>query len=161
MNAFWWVVGETYPTWETLTQNFGVIPWTGWNHEQTNEHTNGQTDRRKLYPPRHKCRVYNETYYYMERNLFSLCWLACFKLVRNKNAHSQCFALVWHYFDSTHQNICDSFFLSKSTEHVLMLLFFVYSEHLQIIYLSHNMTKRVFGSFRPGQTQTGLCSHRS
>ena len=27
--------------------------------------------------------------------------------------------------------------------------------------LSHAMTKRVFGGFRPGQTQTGLCSHRS
>ena len=29
------------------------------------------------------------------------------------------------------------------------------------IYMSHDTTKRVFGSFRPGQTQTGLRSHRS
>ena len=28
-------------------------------------------------------------------------------------------------------------------------------------YMSHVTTKRVFGSFRPGQTQTGLRSHRS
>ena len=28
-------------------------------------------------------------------------------------------------------------------------------------HLSHDTTKRVFGSFRPGQTQTGLRSHRS
>ena len=27
--------------------------------------------------------------------------------------------------------------------------------------LSHDMTKRVFGCFQPGQTQTGLCSHRN
>ena len=29
------------------------------------------------------------------------------------------------------------------------------------IQMSHDTTKRVFGSFRPGQTQTGLRSHRS
>ena len=29
------------------------------------------------------------------------------------------------------------------------------------IQMSHDTTKRVFGSFRPGQTQTGLHSHRS
>ena len=29
------------------------------------------------------------------------------------------------------------------------------------IYMSHDTTKHVFGSFRPGQTQTGLRSHRS
>ena len=29
------------------------------------------------------------------------------------------------------------------------------------IYMSHDTTKRVFGSFRPGQTQTGLRSHGS
>ena len=28
-------------------------------NEQTNEHTNGRTERRKLYTPRHKCRGYN------------------------------------------------------------------------------------------------------
>ena len=29
------------------------------------------------------------------------------------------------------------------------------------IHMSHDTTKRVFGSFQPGQTQTGLRSHRS
>ena len=29
-----------------------------------------------------------------------------------------------------------------------------------LLYMSHDTTKRVFGSFRPGQTQTGLRSHR-
>ena len=49
MNAFWWVVGEIYPTWETLTYNFEVIQWTGWNHKWTNIRTG-----RKLYTPWHK-----------------------------------------------------------------------------------------------------------
>ena len=30
-----------------------------------------------------------------------------------------------------------------------------------IVHVSHDTTKRVFGSFRPGQTQNGLCSRRS
>ena len=30
-------------------------------NERTNEQTNGQTERRKLYTPRHKCRGYNYT----------------------------------------------------------------------------------------------------
>ena len=37
-------------------------------------------------------------------------------------------------------------------------LFRVQLIHLQ---MSHDTTKHVFGSFRPGQTQTGLRSHRS
>ena len=37
----------------------------------------------------------------------------------------KCFALVWHCFDNTHVKTCDSFFLSKSTERVLMVLDFV------------------------------------
>ena len=35
MNAFWWVVGQIYPTWETR------------NHERTNERTNKHTYERK------------------------------------------------------------------------------------------------------------------
>ena len=33
--------------------------------------------------------------------------------------------------------------------------------YVQLKHLNHDRTKRVFGSFRPGQTQTGLHSHRS
>ena len=47
MNAFWWVVGEIYPLRETLTEHFDV------NSTKTKV-TNGQTERRKLYTPRHK-----------------------------------------------------------------------------------------------------------
>ena len=36
--------------------------------------------------------------------------------------------LTMHIIVCTCQNICDSFFLSKSTERVLMLLFCVFSE---------------------------------
>ena len=36
-----------------------------------------------------------------------------------------------------------------------------YSEYQWRNYLSHDTTKLVFGSFRPGQAQTGLLSHRS
>ena len=32
-----------------------------WMNEQSNEHTNGQTERRKLYTPQHKCRGYNQS----------------------------------------------------------------------------------------------------
>ena len=34
--------------------------------------------------------------YNIELNLFFICWLACFKFVRNKNAQ-----VFWHYFDNT------------------------------------------------------------
>ena len=46
----------------------------------------------------------------------------------------KCFALVWHYFDNTHVKTYAiiSFFLSKSAERVLTLLFFVNSEHIQL-----------------------------
>ena len=48
-NAFWWVVGEIYRTWET----FNVKLWSNstnwmesrtneWTNEQTSEHTNGR-----------------------------------------------------------------------------------------------------------------------
>ena len=60
MNAFWWVVCEIFPTWETCTQNF----CRKFHVRDTNERTNIWTDertkmeRRKLYTPRHKCRGY-------------------------------------------------------------------------------------------------------
>ena len=60
MNAFWWVVGEIYPLRETLTEDFDVNSTNATeSNEQPNEHTNGQTERPKLFTPRHKCRGYN------------------------------------------------------------------------------------------------------
>ena len=38
MDVFWWVVGEVYPTWETLMQNF-TNEMDEWTDELTNEHT--------------------------------------------------------------------------------------------------------------------------
>ena len=35
------------------------------------------------------------------------------------------------------------------------------SSYRSSIHMSHDITKRIFGSFQPGQTQTGLRSHRS
>ena len=70
MKAFWWVVREIYSLRETLTKNFDVNSTnvTESNertntrtNERTYERTNGQTSRRKLYTPRHKCRGYNKT----------------------------------------------------------------------------------------------------
>ena len=46
----------------------------------------------------------------------------------------------------------DAKMLSFNAEHI--------ANGCRSIYLSHDTTKRVFGSFRPGQTQTGLHSHR-
>ena len=63
--------------------------------------------------------------YYIQLNLFFLCWLACFKSVRNKNV--QVFriglTLFWQY---TCQNICDSFFLNWTCFNVVVFLFFLF-----------------------------------
>ena len=58
----------------------------------------------------------NKKDYYIELNLFFLCWLTCFKMLK-------CFALVWHYFDSIRQNICDSFFLNRTCFNVVVVVF--------------------------------------
>ena len=44
------------PIRETLTKNFDINSTNMMeSNEQMNEHMNGQTERRKLYTPRHKC----------------------------------------------------------------------------------------------------------
>ena len=51
--------------WDILHLNcFNVKLWSnstnGKNYERTNEHTNGRTERKKLYTPRHNCWGYNK-----------------------------------------------------------------------------------------------------
>ena len=41
-------------------------------NEQTNEHKNGRTERRKLYTPRHKCRGYNQFTIVCDKEQFTL-----------------------------------------------------------------------------------------
>ena len=53
MNAFWWVVHEIYPTWETCLQLCEKLCRKFHEHDGC---TNERTERRKLYTPRHKCR---------------------------------------------------------------------------------------------------------
>ena len=71
------------------------------------KHEPSSTDISKYFYKRNN----NKKDYYIELNLFFLCWLACFKFMRNKN--TQIFriglTLFWQY---TCQNICDSFFLN-------------------------------------------------
>ena len=44
---------------------------------------------------------------------------------------------------------------------IVQSLFTLSQQERRDINVNHDKTKRVFGSFRPGQTQTGLRSHRS
>ena len=74
--------------------------------------------------------------YYIELSLFFLCWLACFKSVRNKNVQVFRIGLTffWQY---TCQNICDSFFLYWRCFNVFLLLFFffLFFNFIYFIYL--------------------------
>ena len=58
-----YVIIKIYSFWETLMQNWSnsMNVTEARMNEQTDKHTNGQMERRKLNTPWHKCRMYNES----------------------------------------------------------------------------------------------------